>query len=89
MKGADMKKAMLGFIAAAMSLMATTANGAGDIRSIDPCDQYGYVIGNGSMAQPYTAGQTAYFRIRLENVNSRESWETKDTSKLSNPWSFQ
>ena len=87
-----MKKAMLGFIASAMSLLATTAqayDGVGDIRSIDPCDQYGYVIGNGSMAQPYTAGQTAYFRIRLENVNSRESWETKDTSKLSNPWCFQ
>ena len=57
-----MKKAMLGFIASAMSLLATTAQ-AGDIRSIDPCDQYGYVIDNGSMAQPYTAGQTAYFRI--------------------------
>ena len=83
-----MKKAMLGFIASAMSLLATTAQ-AGDIRSIDPCDQYGYVIDNGSMAQPYTAGQTAYFRIRLENMNSRESWETKDTSKLSNPWRFQ
>ena len=88
MKGADMKKAMLGFIASAMSLLATTAQ-AGDIRSIDPCDQYGYVIENGSMAQPYTAGQTAYFRIRLENMNSRESWETKDTTKLSNPWRFQ
>ena len=49
MKGADMKKAMLGFIATAMSLMATTAQ-AGDIRSIDPCDQYGYVIDSGSMA---------------------------------------
>ena len=83
-----MKKAMLGFIASAMSLLATTAQ-AGDIRSIDPCDQYGYVIENGSMAQPYTAGQTAYFRIRLENMNSRESWETKDTTKLSNPWRFQ
>ena len=87
-----MKKAMLGFIASAMSLLATTAqayNGVGDIRSIDPCDQYGYVIENGSMAQPYTAGQTAYFRIRLENVNSRESWETKDSTMLSNPWRFQ
>ncbi|MBR6588399.1 MAG: hypothetical protein IKK82_13385, partial [Kiritimatiellae bacterium] len=87
-----MKKAMLGFIATAMSLMATTAqayNGVGDIRSIDPCDQYGYVIENGSMAQPYTAGQTAYFRIRLENVNSRESWETKGSTMLSNPWRFQ
>ena len=84
MKGADMKKAMLGFIAAAMSLMATTANAAeGDIRSIDPCDQYGYVIPNGSMAQPYTAGQTAYFRIRLENLNSRESWNDRTKS---NPW---
>jgi len=83
-----MKKAMLGFIATAMSLLATTAQ-AGDIRSIDPCDQYGYVIPNGSMAQPYTAGQTAYFRIRLENLNSCESWETKDTTMLSNPWRFQ
>ena len=84
-----MKKAMLGFIATAMSLMAITVQ-AGSIRSIDPCDQYGYVIDSGSMAQPYTAGQTAYFRIRLENMNSRESWETKDsTTKLSNPWRFQ
>ena len=37
MKGANMKKTALGFIALAMSLMATTVNafnGAGDIRSI-------------------------------------------------------
>ena len=79
-----MKKAMLGFIAMAMSLLATTAN-AGDIRSIDPCDQYGYVIDSGSMAQSYTAGQTAYFRIRLENTNSRECWE----KGLTNPWRFE
>ena len=68
MKGANMKKAALGFIALAMSVMATTAqayNATGDIRAIDPCDEYGYVIPNGSIANPYTVGQTAYFRIRL------------------------
>ena len=80
-----MKKAMLGFIATAMSLLATTANGAGDIRAIEPCDQYGYVIPNGSMAQPYTVGETAYFRIRLENLNSKECHQFG----YSNPWTLQ
>ena len=85
-----MKKAALGFIALAMSLMANTAqalNGNGDIRSIDPCDQYGYVIPNGSISAPYTVGQTAYFRLRLENPNSVDSWETKNSSNpLVSPW---
>ena len=82
MKGANMKKAALGIIALAMSFVATTARAGGDIRSIDPCDALGNVIENGTMANPYTAGETAYFRIRLENSNSEESW----TDKLANPW---
>ena len=86
MKGADMKKAMLGFIAAAMSLMATTVQAReGDIRSINPCDQYGYVIENGSISQPFSAGETVYFRIRLENENSRYCYE----NKVSNPWRLE
>jgi hypothetical protein len=74
MKGADMKKAMLGFIATAMSLLTTTAQAAvGDIRSIEACNEYGDVLQKTNAY--YTVGETVYFRIRLENANSREAFE--------------
>ena len=83
-----MKKAALGIIALAMAFVTTATNaygGEGDIRSINPCDSLGTVIENGSMASPYVAGETAYFRIRLENANSEDTW----TSKIANPWQFE
>ena len=87
MKGANMKKAALGIIALAMSFVATTARAGGDIRSIDPWDpDKNEVKQNGSMAKPYTAGETVYFRIRLENSNSEDSWYNKS---LRNPWRFE
>jgi len=90
-EGANMKKAALGFIALAMALIANTAQalgGSGDVRSINPCDEYGNVIPQGSIQQPYVAGQTAYFRLRLENANSTESWDSRKGSRLRNHWQF-
>ena len=87
-EGAHMKKAALGIIALAMTFVTTAFNaygGEGDIRSINPCDALGNVIENGSMASPYVAGETAYFRIRLENMNSEDTF----TSKIANPWQFE
>ena len=83
MKGADMKKAMLGFIATAMSLLTTTAQAAvGDIRSIEACNEYGDVLQKTNAY--YTVGETVYFRIRLENANSREAFEKG--IQYANPW---
>jgi hypothetical protein len=90
-EGANMKKAALGFIALAMSIFTISANAAsrtGDIRSIEPCDQYGYVIPNGTIDAPYSAGQTVYFRLRLENLNAKQLWENGD-GDLVNPWQFK
>ena len=83
-----MKKKALGFVALAMTLLANTAtmayNGVGDIVSIDPCNEYG-------IKQPVntavkSAGETAYFRIRLLNVNCRMSYDTRNAARRTNPW---
>lgn len=82
-----MKRKALGFIAMAMAFIANTAfayNGVGDIVSIDPCDQYG--IKQPVNTTPKAAGETAYFRIRLLNVNCRMSYDTRDSSKRTSPW---
>ena len=83
-----MKKKALGFVALAMTLLANTAamayNGVGDIVSIDPCDEYG--IKRPVDTTPKSAGETAYFRIRLLNVNCRMSYETRDGARRTNPW---
>ena len=87
-EGADMKKKAFGFIAFAMTLMASMATfGAGDIVSIDPCDEYGFKVPVDTT--PKSAGQTAYFRIRLLNPNCRQSYDTRnnpDATKRANPW---
>lgn len=89
-KGAHMKKNALGFIAAAMTFIVNTVSAdIGAIRSIDPCDQYGNLQSAGTMESAYTVGETAYFRIRLENKNSAAIYQTQSTSKLSNPWRFE
>ena len=80
-----MKKTALGFIALAMSLMATTVNafnGAGDIRSINRCDENGKRLEPMSSGENAIVGENVYFRIRLENVHGR------DLANLSkeNPW---
>ena len=85
MKGANMKKAALGFIALAMSFMANTAqayNGEGDIRSINRCDYDGKVLSAMAADEFAIAGDTVYFRIRLKNVNSQEI----KTSGAQNRW---
>ena len=83
-----MKKKALGFVALATAFMATTAVAdlvpMSAIRSIDPCDEYGYPVTVDTT--PKTAGQTAYFRIRLLNVNSLDSFNTKDGDRLYSPW---
>ena len=97
-----MKKKAIGFIALAMTLMANTAalaiGGVGDIISIDPCDENGYVrrrkLDNGRYenvidAEPRTAGETVYFRIRLLNVECKRSWmsnKEQATVNYTNPW---
>lgn len=83
-----MKRKALGFVALAMTLLANTAafgyGGVGDIVSIDPCDEYGFW--KTVDTTPLTAGQTAYFRIRLLNVNCRMSYDTKDGARRTSPW---
>ena len=83
-----MKKKAIGFIALAMTLMANTAafaiGGVGDIVSIDPCNEYG--IKQAVDTTPKSAGETAYFRIRLLNANCRMSYDTKDSAKRTSPW---
>ncbi len=70
-----MKKKALGFIAMAMTLMATTALAdVGAIRSIDRCNEYGVVQPPGDITTSLTVGDKAYFRIRLENLNSQSIW---------------
>lgn len=89
-KGANMKKTALGFIAAAMTFLANTVLAdIGAIRSIDPCDQYGNRVAPGTIETAKTVGETAYFRIRLQNKNSAAIYQTLGTSKLSNPWRFE
>ena len=79
-----MKKKALGFVAFATAFMATSAFAAGAIRSIDPCDELGYLVGVDTKRK--TAGDKAYFRIRLLNVNSLDSFSTKDNTQLYSPW---
>ena len=83
-----MKKKALGFVALAMTLLANTAtmayNGVGDIVSIDPCNEYG--IKQPVDTTPKSAGETAYFRIRLLNVNCRMSYDTRNAARRTNPW---
>ena len=83
-----MKRKALGFAALAMTLLANTAafgyGGVGDIVSIDPCDEYGFW--KAVDTTPLSAGQTAYFRIRLLNVNCRMSYDTRDSSRRTSPW---
>ena len=85
-----MKKKALGFAVLAMTLMASTAawavGGVGDIVSIDPCDEYGYKIVSPGANNTLSAGQTAYFRIRLLNVNCRISYNTRNSFKRTSPW---
>lgn len=89
-KGANMKKTALGFIAAAMTFLANTVLAdIGAIRSIDPCDQYGNRVAPGTIETAKTVGETAYFRIRLQNKNSAAIYQTQGTSNLSNPWRFE
>ena len=89
-KGANMKKTALGFIAAAMTFLANTVLAdIGAIRSIDPCDQYGNRVAPGTIETAKTVGETAYFRIRLQNKNSAAIYQTQSSSKLSNPWRFE
>ena len=87
-EGAQMKKKALGFVALAMTLLANTAtmayNGVGDIVSIDPCNEYG--IKQPVDTTPKSAGETAYFRIRLLNVNCRMSYDTRNAARRTNPW---
>ena len=83
-----MKKTALGFIALAMSLMATTVNafnGAGDIRSINRCDENGKVLSPMADGDYAIAGDKVYFRIRLENVHSGEL----ATLGLQNKWQLK
>ena len=81
-----MKKSALGFIASAMMFMAGTAIAdEGAIRSIDPCDEYGYVIDPGTIDTSLSVGETAYFRIRLQNLNSGAIF----AYNLKNPWFFE
>ena len=85
-----MKKKALGFIALAMAFLAHTATAdSGAIRSIDPCDYEGNLISPGSIDSVYNVGETAYFRIRLENINSSAIYTTRNTTKLQNPWQFE
>ncbi len=89
-KGANMKKTALGFIAAAMTFLSNTVQAdIGAIRSIDPCDQYGNLQSPGTIESAFTVGETAYFRIRLENKNSKAIYDTQSTTALSNPWQFE
>ena len=84
-----MKKNALGFIALAMALMGNMAMAEdGAIRSIDRCDQYGVVLPAGTINDSLTVGDKAYFRIRLENHNSSAIYQTRNASKLRNPWQF-
>ena len=83
-----MKKTALGFIALAMSLMATTVNafnGAGDIRSINRCDENGKVLSPMADGDYAIAGDKVYFRVRLENVHSGEL----ATLGLQNKWQLK
>ena len=90
-----MKKNALGFIALAMMFMgnvavAATSDTQGAIRSIDRCDQYGVVLPAGTIEDALTVGDTAYFRIRLQNHNSQaiyRSWTSTHTNRT-NPWYF-
>ena len=89
-KGANMKNTALGFIAAAMTFLTNTVLAdIGAIRSIDPCDQYGNRVAPGTIETAKTVGETAYFRIRLQNKNSAAIYQTQGTSNLSNPWRFE
>ena len=74
-----MKKNALGFIALAMAFMGHVAMAAtqdmnGAIRSIDRCYEYGVVQSPGTIETAITVGVKAYFRIRLENHNSKAVW---------------
>ena len=83
-----MKKTALGFIALAMSLMATTVNaynGAGDIRSINRCDENGKLLSPMASGEYAIAGDKVHFRIRLENVHSGELY----TLGLQNKWQIR
>ena len=89
-KGANMKNTALGFIAAAMTFLTNTVLAdIGAIRSLDPCDQYGNRVAPGTIETAKTVGETAYFRIRLQNKNSAAIYQTQGTSNLSNPWRFE
>ena len=78
-----MKRKALGFVALAMTLMANTAAfGVGNIVSIDPCDESGIV--QPVDTKPKSAGETAYFRIRLLNVDCDESYRTRNA--YVKPW---
>ena len=71
-----MKKAALGFIALAMSLMTTTAQAYGDngdICSINRCDQNGKLLSPMEDGEYAIAGETVYFRIRFLNVHGEEA----------------
>ena len=85
-----MKKKALGFIALAMSVLVHTAMAdSGAIRSIDPCDYMGNLIAPGSIDSVYNVGETAYFRIRLENKNAYAIYASQNAEKLKNPWFFE
>ena len=101
-KGAHMKKRVLGFIALAMTFLATTAATAdvvqdtiGAIRSIDPCDADGTILPEDSVYRTIegarTVGDKAYFRIRLENWNSTAIYTLRNSTayRPRNPWQFE
>ncbi len=92
-KGASMKNTALGFIAAAMAFVANISLAdVGAIRSIDPCDSDGNLVSPGTIDSAFTVGETAYFRIRLENLNSAAIYQSRQSlasEQLSNPWRFE
>ena len=90
-----MKKNALGFIALAMAFMGHVAMAAtqdmnGAIRSIDRCNEYGVVQSPGTIETALTVGDKAYFRIRLENHNSKAVWASwnQTSTNYKNPWYF-
>ena len=97
-----MKKKVLGFVALAMTFLATSAamadveqDGIGAIRSIDPCEADGTLIPEESVYRTIEGarkvGDKAYFRIRLENKNSTAIYKRRDSTgfKPRNPWLFE